>query len=210
MRRQKRFTLLLLLLLGLLLVACSGEEGDELDEDTPIEEVSVPGEGSVFGDADEGVLAQDQEVVDEEDLLESDEPFADAESAMEETEGTDIGDEVEEVETELPMSLATLEASPQGLYDRTVVVEDEVNRIISPTAFTLGEEDTLILSSGTAAFDEGLVVEGGQLRTQGTVREFDRVTFEEEFGVELDEEIFREFEGRPALIVDPETVESIQ
>lgn len=85
------------------------------------------------------------------------------------------------------------------LTGEEVTVAGEVSEIISDVAFRLAGVgwDVLILDSGQAAAEEGEAVQ-----VTGTVRRFEIVTIEEEFGTDLDDELYTDFEGQLVLVAD--------
>lgn len=103
-------------------------------------------------------------------------------------------------------------AEGADLSGQTVTVSGEIDEILDPQGFTLGgqglEEGVLVLS-GAESFadiglelDESLVDANRVLQVTGTVAELVIVDYEEEFGVDLDDTVYEDFEGEAVLVAD--------
>lgn len=93
---------------------------------------------------------------------------------------------------------------PAAFANEWVTVEGKIQRLLGPHAFTIGEDELLVVTApgpfdrttGTVvAFDEGASVE-----VTGFVRIFGVRAAERELRVDLREERLREFAGRPAIV----------
>ncbi len=89
--------------------------------------------------------------------------------------------------------------SVDTLTGEEVTVAGEVSEVVSDVAFRLAGVgwDVLILDSAQAA-----AVEGEAVQVSGTVRRFEILTLEEEFGTDLDDELYTDFEGQLVLVAD--------
>lgn len=169
---------------ALLLGACS--EDDSAGPDAGVTVSDLEDMETRLGEMEDrvGVL--------EEDLA----AFGDADVGVGEDEEEALGEE----EPEQP-----------DLVGQTVTVSGEVTSVIAPTGFTIsGEEDeefdelaepntsgVLVVSA-----QEFGVTEGDVVQIVGEVALFSVVDVEAELGIALDDELFEEFEGQPALIAD--------
>lgn len=97
--------------------------------------------------------------------------------------GTDISDIVENTE---------------AYVGETVTVSGEVERVINPHAFLFG--DAMVLAISAEERDDIFVEPTAYIR--GTVQVFDQVEIEEQLGLDLDDEQFAEFDGKPVVIVE--------
>ncbi len=105
--------------------------------------------------------------------------------------------------------------NPEEFFGQTLTVEGIVGETIEANAFLLldqetagegnaAEEDALaadraILVVNSDSFDPKLS-EGQSVRVKGTLQEFDVAAFEEELGIELENDTFADFAGRPAML----------
>ncbi|WP_156642196.1 hypothetical protein [Arthrobacter sp. B6] len=99
------------------------------------------------------------------------------------------------------------EAGPTAeaaILGATVTVQSEVQEVVGPNAFTVGddlEEDTLVLGKGIS---EGLE-EGNKVQVTGTVRSFIKADVEKDYGIDFndDEDTFVvEYEQDLAVVAD--------
>ena len=72
----------------------------------------------------------------------------------------------------------------------------EVTEVLGPRSFVL-DDDVVVVTTESLSFQP---TEGMRLVTQGAVREFVLVTFEEELGLDLDDGMFEGWEDRPGII----------
>ncbi len=111
-------------------------------------------------------------------------------------------------------------ADPTGAGDgttsfvgRQVTVSGEVEEVLNPRAFELGDEligDSLLVLSGSASSFEELGLKVGEeledgdkiVQVTGTVRVFDESKFKDEFGIDYDDEIVDEYDGEHVLVAD--------
>lgn len=117
--------------------------------------------------------------------------FGDAEVGVGEDEEGALGEE----EQEQP-----------DLVGQTVTVSGEVTSVIAPTGFTIsGEQDAELADPNTSGVlvvsaQEFGVTEGDVVQIVGEVALFRIADIESDLGIDLDDELFEEFEGQPALI----------
>ena len=83
-----------------------------------------------------------------------------------------------------------------------VTIAGEVSQVISTVSFQLAGAgwQVVVLDAQQAAVDEGDFVQ-----VEGTVRELNIVELEEEFGLDLDDELYAEFEGELVLVAETVT-----
>jgi hypothetical protein len=99
-------------------------------------------------------------------------------------------------------------SNPQQYLGSVVTVSGNLEEVISPTAIRLssggilgiGEDDILVL--GQEAFPPGVSERRQELSLQvtGPVQIFNRIEFEQDWGVDLDDELFTVYEGRPYIV----------
>jgi hypothetical protein len=111
------------------------------------------------------------------------------------------------------VGLSALAEDPQRYYGRTVTVSGAVGQVIEPRAFVMVEEPSpqsgplseaeladrgvLVVRTGGPAPD---VAEPQNVRVTGTPQQFDIATFEQQQGVDLDDDLYTEYEDRPMLL----------
>ncbi len=129
--------------------------------------------------------------------------------------GPEVGTDLEDVAgaaPELTEPVAEEEALDPALVGQQVTVSADVSEVVSPAAFVLGEDtlsSVLVVSAPAADFGEiGLTVDDALadddtvVTVTGTVRQFDIAGFEEEFGVDYDDELFEVYEGQSVIVAD--------
>lgn len=102
---------------------------------------------------------------------------------------------------------------PQRYYGRTTTVGGAVGQVIEPRAFVMVDEQTTQGGppSGAELAEGGVLVvrTGGPptevaelqtVRATGTLQEFDLTAFEQQQGVDLDDELYSEYQDRPVLV----------
>lgn len=113
-------------------------------------------------------------------------------------------------------TLSDITDEPEEYYGQTLTVDGAVAQTIEPNAFVIFEqqlaEDEELLDDPAALAEEGvLVVSGGpepnlselmSVQVKGTFQEFDLATFEEELGAELDDGLYSDWGGQPAIIAE--------
>ena len=144
--------------------------------------------------------------------------------AQDDSAGPDAGVTVSDLE-ELDRRITALEdrvgaAEEQGdaavdggatedeeLIGQTVTVSGEVTKTIDVNGFVMSSDDEDLETVGpqigegilvVSASDPG-VSQGDVVQVVGTVREFVIADFEEELGIDLDDDLYREFEDQVAL-----------
>lgn len=90
--------------------------------------------------------------------------------------------------------------NPDEFTGETVAVSGEVDALVGENAFTLGggEDGLLVVSSNLP----GAVTDDTVLQAVGPVRMFTVADFEDELGIQLDDELFAEFENQPAVAAE--------
>jgi len=112
-------------------------------------------------------------------------------------------------------TLPDITDNPEEYFGQTLTVDGAVAQIIEPNAFVIVEqrlaEDEQLLDDPAALADEGVLVVGGgdpapnltelqAAQVTGLYREFDLVEFEEELGTDLDDGLYADWDGRPAIL----------
>lgn len=92
----------------------------------------------------------------------------------------------------------------QSYVGQQVTVSAEVESIIDTHAFTLdGPREPLLVVSATGSGDSELVEDGSVVKVTGTVQEsFNVADVEEEFGIDLDDELFEDFGDEHYIVAD--------
>jgi hypothetical protein len=101
--------------------------------------------------------------------------------------------------------------NPAAFYGRSVVVSGEVDEILGPRAFTIEDDDPVgadELLIVTARERPALVprlaqeplADDDSVQVRGPVRRFNLAEFEREIGFDLDDALFADWDGRPAII----------
>ncbi len=108
-----------------------------------------------------------------------------------------------------PQAAATINnivTNPSEFMGRTVTVSGEVGEVIGPRAFTIGEPQELLvvganelptIAQGTF---EGELTPDRTVQVTGPVRTFDLAQVEQEIGFDLDDNLFANYAGRPAIV----------
>ncbi|MDP9474242.1 MAG: hypothetical protein M3R38_00805 [Actinomycetota bacterium] len=107
------------------------------------------------------------------------------------------------------VSVADIVDDPEEFYGKNLTVSGLVGEVVGPNAVTIGGQDGI--------FEEELLIVGAQplpelaegdaveiavddlVQATGTLQEFAVPEFEEALGTELDDNLFGEYEGEPAL-----------
>ena len=107
------------------------------------------------------------------------------------------------------VTVAEIASNVAAFDGQKVTVRQEVEEVLGPNAFTL-DEDALL----AGGIDNDLLVVSAQenlpfinqelgdamVQVQGMVREFDLAAFEQELGYDLDDNLFTDWAGRPAIV----------
>jgi hypothetical protein len=98
--------------------------------------------------------------------------------------------------------------NPQQYEGNNVTVTGNLEEVVSPTAIRItsggflgiGQDDILVI--GQQAFPPGVSERREELSLQvtGPVQLFNRVEFENDWGINLDDELFTVYEGRPVIV----------
>ncbi len=108
------------------------------------------------------------------------------------------------------VKIADIVTDPKAFAGKTVTVTSEVEEVYSPFAFRLDEQqpaaggidnDLLVIGAKGAktwAFDDQWL--NDTVRVTGTVRVFKVEEIEREFGYDLDEARFEQWENKPVLV----------
>ncbi len=98
----------------------------------------------------------------------------------------------------VPVTIGNLADNPQEYLGQTVTVSAPITNIVSPNAFGLGNQ-VLVVGSGKEVPGNSLT-EGNTVQVTGTFRQFDLAAFEQELGLDLQDEVFADWGDRPALL----------
>ena len=109
----------------------------------------------------------------------------------------------------VPVTLSDLADDSSEFYGRTVTVDGFVAETVEPSVFFLG--DKLAREDEEEPADEGgVLVVGGDpdlnlveampVQVVGVFQEFDLATFEEELGTDLEDGLYDDWDGRPAIL----------
>ena len=101
--------------------------------------------------------------------------------------------------------------NPAAYYGRRVTVSGEVGEILGPRSFRLEDSDLVFEEAIPVVGARPLRAPGGravgadffgdrEVRVIGEVRQFNLRSFEEQLGVDLDDNLWAEFAGRPAIV----------
>jgi hypothetical protein len=116
-----------------------------------------------------------------------------------------------EAGAEIPAGLSVSEVAgnPETYAGSLVTVAGDLEEVVSPNALRIGGgiaggDGLLVIGLGDFPTRLGSAMEQEEavLQVTGTVRMFDRVEFENESGIDLDDAVFAYYEGRPALVAD--------
>ena len=116
--------------------------------------------------------------------------------------------------TDRNVTVAEIAGNLQAFSGQQVTVFEEVEEIIGERSFTLDED--AVLEGGIdsdllviiGADDDTPVGAGDLLRVTGTVRTFDLAEIEQEAGFDLDDNLYSDWTGRPAI--EAETIEVVR
>lgn len=106
------------------------------------------------------------------------------------------------------ISISEVNENPSQYLGKTVTLEGELKEVISPTAIRIGKggflgmggEEILILGTGAFPPEVSERTEDLTLQVTGSVRQFNRVEIEGDMLIDLDDELFTVYEGRPILV----------
>lgn len=119
----------------------------------------------------------------------------------EETSGPEQGATVGEIQQDQEPAEAAESEDVMSFVGQTVTVSADVNEIITPTAFTLGDDlfgEPLLVVSGEPAPQ---LNPDSPVQVTGTVMQaFDLVAVESELGVDFDDALFTDFDGEPYIV----------
>lgn len=87
--------------------------------------------------------------------------------------------------------------APESFYGRSVRIESVVTDTLGANAFAVEEGELLVVGETTGDIDTGNVVD-----VNGVVREFDEAAIEQETGMLLEDGLFDEWAGRPAIVAE--------
>lgn len=120
---------------------------------------------------------------------------------------TALEDEVGAVEDTDAANDEDVLEDPASLVGHQVVVSAEVESVIDTQSFTLdGPQGPLLVVNATGSDNSDIVEDGAVVQVTGTVREGFNVTeAEQEFGLELDDGLFADFEDQHYIAADSVT-----
>ncbi len=169
-----------ILLMGLLLVACGTQQQGEIPtlEPTP---------DTLLTEPTDDILTEP-----------TDDMLTEPTGTLDATTGTDMDEQI---------SLSDIADNPEAYIGQTATVTGEVSSLINAQAFRMNEDNLLDIG------DEILVLyvqdtpminltEETSVRVTGTVTNFVQADIENQYGFDLDDTLFAEFEDRPAIIAD--------
>lgn len=189
MLRTRIFTIISALLLALGLSACGDTAGPEAGADVGELQADIQAFEEDIGALEDRVGALEEEISAAEAADVEAEPGDDAEA--------DVGEE--------PIEDPLVDV--QSYVGEQVTVSSEVQSVLSTHAFTLsGPQGPLLVTSASGMGDNEVIEQDAVVQVGGTVREQFSVTeFENEFGVELDDELYADFEEQTYIVADSVT-----
>ena len=111
------------------------------------------------------------------------------------------------------VGLSAILENPQRYHGQKMMVSGAVGQVIEPRAFVMVDRQTLqggplseveLADRGVLVMRTGgstpNVVEPQNVRATGTLQQFDIAAFEQQQGVNLDDELYTEYEDRPVLL----------
>ena len=112
----------------------------------------------------------------------------------------------------VPDVLGVLDAildNPHSFIDEAVDISGNVVELVGTSAFTVGSDEgdgeLLVVTSDPTLMAD--LEAGGPVTASGTVRLFDLEVIEEESGIDLDDELFADFDGKPVIVADAVSAE---
>lgn len=113
---------------------------------------------------------------------------------------------------EAGVALYDIADDPTEFYGTTVTVSGEVNEVLGPRSFTIGDEELLVVSSAPLpeVVDRPgeLPLSGGDVvKVTGRVRNFDVFEVEREIGADLDDELLDAWAATPSIVADSVSLE---
>jgi hypothetical protein len=113
---------------------------------------------------------------------------------------------------EAAVTVSNITDNPQEYYGSTVTVSGQIGELIGPRAFTIGTEDDVgggtLLVVGAKQLPEIIegeaeeVATGDVVQVSGPVQEFNIAEIEDEFGFDLEDGLFSEYEGDPVVVAN--------
>lgn len=107
------------------------------------------------------------------------------------------------------LSVSEVAGNPETYEGSTITVAGDLEEVVSPNAIRIGGgmaggDGLLVIGLGDfpARLRPAMEQEEAVLQVTGTVRKFERVEFENESGIDLDDAVFAYYEGMPALVAD--------
>jgi len=203
----------LLVVLSILPAACAGDQaGTETEESTSIVEPTEAAGRVTEGDvdrplADDPTMAAGRVPEDDETQPITDQP-TEAAGRVDEPGDVVLPGEAEDLDIEgTEVELEDVADNPEEYLGQTVTVNGEVSAILSPQVFRMNEGNLLDIG------DEILVVhlpdqtpvvmaEDAEIQVTGTVRSLIQAEIERDFDFDLDEDLYIEYENRPAIIAN--------
>jgi hypothetical protein len=106
------------------------------------------------------------------------------------------------------MSASDVRDDSDRFIGQTVTVRDDVNEVISPTAFTIGGgllEDSMLVLVPQNVTAQG-VTDDVEVQVRGTIERFDRAAMETQHNLTLPAGTFDQYQDDPVLIANQVTV----
>lgn len=113
---------------------------------------------------------------------------------------------------EKEVSISKVNKNPADYLGKTVTLKGKVNEVVGPNAVRIrsggffGGSEILVVDRAGFPPEMGTPAEAAdkdlEITVTGPVRIFNRVEFESDWGIDLDQELFTVYEGQPAVVVD--------
>jgi hypothetical protein len=203
----------LLVMLSILPAACAGDQaGTEAEEPTSIVEPTEATGRVTEGDvdrplADDPTMAAGRVPEDDENQPITDQP-TEAAGRVDEPGDVVLPGEAEDLDIEgTEVELEDVADNPAEYLGQTVTVNGEVSAVLSPQVFRMNEGNLLdigdeILVVHLPDQTPVVMVEDAEIQVTGTVRSLIQADIERDFGFGLDEDLYIEYENRPAIIAN--------
>jgi len=110
-----------------------------------------------------------------------------------------------------PLVLDTVLDDPAAFYGQAMTVEGNLSQLVNERMLVISDDDLigpdelLVLNTADGPFDPAMQ-EGSRVQVTGTLHQFVLADVEHEFGIELDDNQFAGWEGRPVLVADANTL----
>ncbi len=99
----------------------------------------------------------------------------------------------------VPVTVSNLADNPEEYFGQTVTLSGPITNVVSPNAFIL-DGQVLAVGWGNAAPGDS-PTQGNRVQATGIYRAFDLAEFEQDLGVDLQDDVFTDWGNRPALLI---------